>query len=211
MTTEAEARIAETLERVLARLDELDRKVGTLSGLNADTSQALDAVAGRIPAVVDAAGTAAAFAWAEADKRGIDPIATGLKALDALPHLVGLLDRVDLLEKAVARADLAAAVLDASAGVDPAVVTDVLQKSAPLLPKLARLLSRPELVALLDAVDGATLGVAAQATSALVESRAAPVAPVGPFGALMAMGQPDVQRAVGFALAVARKFGQRLA
>ncbi|MEZ4235259.1 MAG: DUF1641 domain-containing protein [Myxococcota bacterium] len=35
-------------------------------------------------------------------------------------------------------------------------------------------------------------------------------APVGAFGLLRALGEPDVQRAVGFALAVARRVGVRL-
>jgi uncharacterized protein YjgD (DUF1641 family) len=211
MTTESDTRIADALDRVLSRLDALERKVDGLTGLTPDAATALNALAGRLPAVMDAAGTTAQFAWDEAEKRGIHPVEAGLRAADALPHLVRLLDRVDLLEKAVDRADLAGAVLDASAAVDPALVTEVVQKAAPLLSKLSRVLSRPELGALLDAVDGATLGVAAQATSALVEGRAAPSTPVGPIKAFFALGEPDVQRAVGFALAVARKFGQRLA
>ncbi|MBK7071917.1 MAG: DUF1641 domain-containing protein [Myxococcales bacterium] len=35
--------------------------------------------------------------------------------------------------------------------------------------------------------------------------------PVGPWGALKALRDPDVQRALGFALAIARTFGQQLA
>ena len=46
---------------------------------------------------------------------------------------------------------------------------------------------------------------------ALVEVRREGAAPVGPFGALTALLDGDVQRAVGFSLAVARRLGQLLA
>ncbi len=210
MTTESETRIVDALDRVLARLDALERRIDGLGALTPEAAAALNQVAGRIPTVVEAAGSVAAFAWREAEKRDIDPVQTALRATDALPHLVKLLDRVDLLEKAVARTDLADALLDASATIDPATLSDVLKRSAPLLARFSRLLARPELPALLDAVDGATLGIAAQATSALVEGRSTPATPVGPIKALFSLNEPDVQRALGFALAVARKFGQRL-
>lgn len=40
------------------------------------------------------------------------------------------------------------------------------------------------------------------------EVTAAPVAPVGSFGALKALGEPEIQRGLGLLLAVARRFGR---
>jgi uncharacterized protein YjgD (DUF1641 family) len=45
---------------------------------------------------------------------------------------------------------------------------------------------------------------------AVPEALAVPVAPLGAFGALRALFQPDVQRAFGFALALTRRVAARL-
>jgi uncharacterized protein YjgD (DUF1641 family) len=45
---------------------------------------------------------------------------------------------------------------------------------------------------------------------ALTETAAAPPATAGVLGLLKALGQPDVQRALGFLVTFAERFGRRL-
>jgi hypothetical protein len=45
---------------------------------------------------------------------------------------------------------------------------------------------------------------------ALVDTASAPPTALGPLGLLKALGQPDVQRALGFLITFAERFGQRL-
>jgi hypothetical protein len=56
----------------------------------------------------------------------------------------------------------------------------------------------------------ATLRVVGELGRALTAAAAAPPPPLGVVGLLKALGHPDVQRALGFLVAVARQFGSRL-
>jgi hypothetical protein len=55
-----------------------------------------------------------------------------------------------------------------------------------------------------------TLRVIGELGRALTETAAAPPAAFGPLGLLKAFGQPDVQRALGFLVTFAERFGRRL-
>ena len=55
-----------------------------------------------------------------------------------------------------------------------------------------------------------TLRIIAELGRALTETAAAPPATPGVFGLLKALGQPDVQRALGFLVTFAAQFGRRL-
>lgn len=59
-------------------------------------------------------------------------------------------------------------------------------------------------------LDPVALRVVGDLAHALAATAAAPVAPLGPMGLWKALSQPDVQRALGFMIAVAQRFGQRL-
>jgi hypothetical protein len=59
-------------------------------------------------------------------------------------------------------------------------------------------------------LDPSALRVVGDLGHALADTAAGPVTPVGPLGLWKALSQPDVQRALGFMLAVAQRFGQRL-
>ena len=56
----------------------------------------------------------------------------------------------------------------------------------------------------------ATLRVVGELGRALTETAAAPPATPGVLGLLKALGQPDVQRALGFLVTFAERFGRRL-
>ena len=55
-----------------------------------------------------------------------------------------------------------------------------------------------------------TLRIIGELGSALTETAAAPPATAGALGLLKALGQPDVQRALGFLVTFAERFGRRL-
>ncbi len=215
MSIETDARIAETLERLLARLDALEQKVDQLAArsLSEDAVGALDTFAGRVPTIADAAGSGAAYAWRQAEAAGIDPIAAGLATVE-LATILGKPANIEaagrLAEKAMGQAALLEEVLDASADVDPVALATVVRSGGKMLGRLAKILSSPEFQRLVDTADASTFDVASSATGALVAVRASPAQPVGPFGALKAMNDPDVRKAVGFTLAVAKRFGQTL-
>jgi uncharacterized protein YjgD (DUF1641 family) len=183
----SEDRIAEALDRLSSRIEALEARLDAVSNLDGGAVDAINTFASKVPVLADAAGTTATWAWEQASSRGIDPIASGLVL-------------AELGEKA----------LGAAGELDPKELDVVLRQSAKMLGKLAKLLSTPELEKLLDAVDGATLAVAGHATTALVESKNAAIQPVGPMGAFLAMSDPDVKKAVGFGLAVAKRFGKVL-
>jgi uncharacterized protein YjgD (DUF1641 family) len=69
-----------------------------------------------------------------------------------------------------------------------------------------------ELDALLKSgvLEPATLRVVGELGRALTETAAAPPATPGVLGLLKALGQPDVQRALGFLVTFAERFGRRL-
>jgi uncharacterized protein YjgD (DUF1641 family) len=55
-----------------------------------------------------------------------------------------------------------------------------------------------------------TLRVVGELGRALTDTAATPPAPLGIVGLVKALGRPDVQRALGFLVAVAERFGSRL-
>ena len=180
-----------------ARMDRLERKLDALTeGLSA-----LTAFSSKAEVLTDAAGETAAFAWNEAEQRGVDPFAAGEAAMElafqlsdpATMELVGkLLERTDALEAAVEALD----------GVDAADLAKAMKATTGLL-------ANADFQKLLAAAPEA-LAVAGPATTALTETRSAGWQPKGPIGALMAISDPEVQKAVGFTLAVAKKFGAAL-
>jgi uncharacterized protein YjgD (DUF1641 family) len=232
--------LARKLDDLDQRLQRLETTLGAFARL-ADRIDRIEAMvdtlgtfAERLPVLGDAAGATVAFAMQQAESRGIDPVAAGLQAstlgLELLrpsslalaeklvaPANVAAVDRLaapenlQLLEKLAARRPLVEKLLAATDGVDEAAVVEVVQRGSALSGKLAKLLSSPALVRLLDAAAGdKVLDTAEHATTALVEARAKKPEQVGLFGALGKLGDPDVKRAVGFTLSLAKRFGQLL-
>jgi hypothetical protein len=202
---------AAAMEQVVERIDKLTSLIDTFGTL-----------ATRMPVVVDAAGALVNHAWDQAVEAGIDPVVTGQRAAalslraaapEQLDLAERLLDNAPMLEKILAHSDK----LDAAvAALDDVKVEDlnvVAEHAVNTLPKLAKALKSPAFQQLLDSVlfDEDVHGVGKSATTALVDTRRGAFESVGPFGAFFKMRDPDVARAVGFTLAVAKAFGQRLA
>lgn len=212
------ARIADRLDRLEGRLDGIERAaregVGAV-GIATDTFDRLAAQVGE----------------EQVDAR-LRTLADALLPLTD-PAVVRAL--VQLAGHAPALAELAAAAPGAVAMVTDTVDgwaarlqaqgIDVDERGRLLLEAMERLTS-PSAVTTLDAVftrigtiehllrspvlSPTSVDVVSQAADALVETRAQGITPLGFFALLGAMGEPEVQRAVGFAIQFARAFGRRL-
>ncbi|TVQ92403.1 MAG: DUF1641 domain-containing protein [Deltaproteobacteria bacterium] len=94
----------------------------------------------------------------------------------------------------------------------PLLDPDKLDKVVDALQRLTEVAATPAFQQLLDSglLDGAALGTAGTAGTALVQTRAEGFEPVGLFGTLGRLGDPDVQKAMGFTFAVLKRFGAGL-
>lgn len=232
MSTEAD--LATALTALNQRLDRLEAKVDAIGGgaapaqladpavqeglgellerLDKATAMvdALGTLAERLPTVGDAVATSASWVWEQAEDAGIDPLATGKRAA-ALSLELAKPENIDLAERLLARKGDLLLLLDAAETIEHDDLLVLTTQGAGLTKKMAAMLKLPELARLLDAgADAAALSTAEAATTALVQTRAEAIEPVGLFGVLGKMGDPDVQRAVGFTFALAKRFGQLL-
>src|SRR5690606_30278868 len=140
-----------------------------------------------------------------AEARGVDVFARAEKAMDlaveatdpeAMELLSELLGRKDLLRTLVRSADELERAL-AEAGTDLATFT---RSGIGLTARMAVIMGSKEFDELgtSGVFEPATVAVVTNAGRALVGTRADPVEKVGFFGAIKALGDPDVQAAVGF-------------
>lgn len=211
-------RIAERLDRIEARLAPLEtaaRGGVAAAGIATETFDRLAAEVGeeevdaRLRAARDALVKLSEPATLQALRELADLAPRLVELGHAAPGLLAML--VDTLDGYAARAQ--------DRGID------LDERGRVLLDALERLTS-PAAVATLDAIfnridtiehllrsqvlDPRSVDVVSQAADALTISRSQPVAPIGLFGLLGALGEPEVQRAAGFAIQFARAFGQRL-
>jgi uncharacterized protein YjgD (DUF1641 family) len=109
---------------------------------------------------------------------------------------------VGVVEKVLDRAGSAGVVVDKATSPAALAVAE----------RLLSMLGEAELTALLDAgLDRRTLGLLAATAKAAAETRGGgSPEPLGPFGTLRALSDPDVMRASGFLFAFARAFGRSL-
>jgi len=137
----------------------------------------------------------------------------GGRAVQALESSIPLDQAADRLGKLAGKggAVLGSPVIDKLLDgplLDPAK----LDKAVDALQRLAEVASTPAFAKLLDSglLDTAALSTASAAGTALVETRAGAIEPVGLFGTLGKLGDPDIQKAMGFAFALAKRFGAGL-
>jgi len=185
----SEPSTAELLNQVLQRLDHLEKRLDTIQS----TTDEISAISEKVPVFIEAAGTTSSWAWNQAQTKGIDPIQTGLEAMDiateaARPEAIATVKRLlgmqALLHKTLDAVDR----LEADGTLDTLV-----DKGSAVAPALAK-----------------TIGVAETATTALIETQASGFQPLGIIGQLKALMDPDVQKAIGFSLAIAKRFGQKI-
>lgn len=94
----------------------------------------------------------------------------------------------------------------------PLLDPEKLAQSVDAIERLAEVASTPAFKQLLDSgmLDASALSTVGSASTALVETRAGGFEPVGLFGTLGRLGDPDVQKAMGFTFAVLKRFGAAL-
>jgi hypothetical protein len=189
----------------------------------------------RAPTFVDAVSSVANSTLHGAAENGVDPVGTGVRGLALLqraaaPDALGLAERlldddtvavansalspemVAVLQKAMANPGLVEFGLEFGLAMHSELAGSNIPAIASKLGKLTAVLDSPEFDALLaaGALEG-PLDVATDATTALVETqKSGKIAKVGPFGAFFKLMDSDVQKAIGFTLAIAKRFGARL-
>ena len=188
----------ESLQRMVTRLPRLERTLGQVE-------RALD--------TIEEAAQDSGLASIEDLEI---PAVAGLKLLNVAtnPATEQALETVVRLAPDLAR--IAEPVMQTVANVEPKVFTDAIGVlTSPEVLKLLTLLQdkAPALIELLDAVEISPetvrfLRAANQATAAAV---AEPPRKIGTFGLLGALGDPDVQRAVGFGVNLSRHLSQEMA
>jgi len=202
----SDAQLAQTLEKLLARIDQLEAKVDDLS----NSLTAIKTFSSKAGLLADAAGDSAAHFYNDAASRGIDPIARAQAGM-ALAEKLSAPENMAIVDTLLEKTDHLDVALKALDSIDKDDLETLATQGAGTVATLAKLMKSAEFGQLMDSADPTALGVAGSAGTALVETRTAGVESVGPFGAFMKMRDPDVQRAVGFTLAVAKRFGQKLA
>ncbi len=180
---------------------EVDARVTALLGRIDKIEAMVDAfgtLAQRLPQLADMLGDATTFVQGEAAKRDLDPLERGAEWA-ALTEKALSREQVARLSRLLDKGPL----LDVATTVDPADLAVLTAE----LPRIARLLRSPAARALLDNLDEGAMRLAG---TALAATKDLTVEPTGAFGALRALGDSNVRKAVGFALGVARRFGAAL-
>jgi len=214
------------LNRLADRLDRIEAKVGAIE----DSVEVLGAFRARLPELADAAATTAQLALDETVPAGTHPVDYAMRMVDigkkaAHPDNVAVLgrlverDNVAMLGRLLDRAEDLALLLDLLDRLDGALQSRgldrraVAEKSVDLAAVLAKVATSPEADKLLAAggpLEKEALVTVHKTTEDLVTTVRSGSQPVGLFGALSRMGDPEVQKAVGFALAFAKELGRRL-
>lgn len=196
------------LRQILERLDGMEKRLANVE----QRTEAVAALAAKKPQIVEMAASSAEFAWAQAEQAGIDPIASGQIAA-GLALEAGRIENLKVVERALAKTALLGKTLDVVEQLEADGTLDILMEKGPALaPSLAKVLQNEKLTGLLDSAAGepATVDTVEAATTALVETKQQGFTPLGLFGQLRMLGDADVQKAVGFTLAIAKRFGARL-
>lgn len=200
-TEELLIRVLERMERLEARLDGVHRAV-----------QLLETVSEKAPVMIEAVATTSTWAWDQAEAAGIDPIAAGQRAA-GIALQAGKPDSLATVERLLAKQATLHKTLDAVEKLEADGTLDALvAHGTALAPKLAKLVQSPSYTRLMDHAlgDAAALDVADAATTAMIETRQAGFKPLGVFGQLGMLMDADVQKALGFGLAIAKRLGQKL-
>lgn len=198
------------LNQILERLERLEQQSGPIGHL-----------AERVPLITEAVSTTATQVWGAAEREGVDP-AIALQELNAialiaarpeqLQALRSLLQIAPTLQPFLEHPQLLEKLGEILNQIEPADLDALLTQVGKVAPALAAHANSPEFEDLLDAFfrKEAPLKLASAAGTAVVEAQAEPIQPAGAFGAFFRMGDPDIQRALGLILAIAKRFGQKL-
>ena len=200
MSTEAaetpSTELSAALDRLNARLDHLEAKVD------------------RLTPAAPADGLGARLADAET-QRALGRLLDRLDKAEAMIDALGTLgQRLPILADAAGTSAAWAYDQAVAHGVDPIPTGQrtaklALAAASPELLDLAeRLVAKSAtLSAVLDALDEIDDADLSATANALVQTRASPIPQVGPISAFFRLGDPDVKRAIGFSLELAKRVG----
>ena len=212
---------------IAAALDRLDKRLARIEESLAEARSIGDRAPPLVGALVDSLDDAAR----RAQDAGVDldaRAATALRMLDRLtePNNARMLERLlALAEQAPAAVGMVVDTVDAICERTAAAGIDIDSRAKNLLVALEKLTSPPALRVLqdlldrVDVVEGllasgildpAPVAIVSRAGQALAFTGREAPPPVGPWGALRALNDADIQRALGFALRFAQRFGHSL-
>ena len=200
-TDELLRQVLERLDRLEARLDHVQKSTDDVAALQA-----------KVPAVIELVASSAEFAWAQAEAAGIDPIRSGQIAA-GIALQAGTTTNLAVVERALAKTALLSKTLDAVDELEKDGTIDALMEhGTALAPSLAALLKKPGFRKLVTeaSADDKAIDTAQAATTALIETRTKGYPSLGLFGQIKMLMDNDVQKAIGFTLAIAKRFGQLL-
>lgn len=214
-------------QAILAALDRLEKRLDRIEA----TMDRVSALADRAPPIVATLADTADDLAARAAERGVD-LDARLRAAITLAERLTAPETVAILERSLALAESAPALVATLADTFDGLVArageagiDVEERLRVIAAVAERLTSPIALAAVREVLDRIDVvqrmlesGVLAEAPVAVVERAAFSMAetcaehpaPIGPWTALRAMRDPGVQRALGFALRFAKRFGESL-
>ncbi len=215
-----EARILQMLTRIEERLDKLEQSLA----LPRDAAAALPGTSATVADMFDDAVDALADRGIDVDRRAkrvgrVLAQATEPTTLDAIERLLELAASIPAIFAATADTLDSAVSRLADAGIDVESRRRIVLKVAERLTAPEALSVVQDLLANVDAIrhllDSGVFGpsavdVVARAAHAMAQIDIERADPVGPLGALRAMRQPDVKRALGVLVAFGRSFGKSI-
>lgn len=227
LTPPNDASLASVLAKLDRRLDTIEQRLERIEDQMGKTREAMAPLPQVAATAVDTLDDIATRLQA----RGVDLDARLdllLRLLEAgtNPTTLAIVERVlahpEKLEEAVTMAESAPAIIAtavdtvddvmarlASQGIDPANLTTHGIEAAT---RVMKLVQEPGFLRMLDSglLDPEAIDVLTLLGRALKDARRAEIEPRGMFGMVGAMRDPDIQLGLGFALALAQRFGQLL-
>lgn len=187
------------LDAILDRLSAFDAVADNVPLMLATVTEMFDETAARIPDVDHRLRKAREIVERLTRPRTLAALESMLDLVEEAPKLIAA--GADVFDEAVQH------LADSGVRVD-----NLLETIRDLASRFANLLTTPELPALFDSgmLDARALETLGKAARSLAQVRENPPAPVGIFGSLRALSDPNVQRSLGFLLGVAQAFGNQI-
>lgn len=194
-----EASIEKRLARIERSLDQVDQISAQIPLLMATVTEIADSYARRIPDIDARLETVTGLLERVTRPDTVRSLETLLDALEQAPQLIST--GVDIFDDLMAKA--------AASGIE---IEHLIESSGRLLNGLFELATSPEVRNLLESgmLDKGAVQTLGRAARSLADVRCQQPEPIGFFGALRALGDPDVQRALGFMVAVGTAFGAQM-
>lgn len=204
----SDANTAELLTKVLERMERLEQRLDAIQG----TTDAIGPIIAKAPVLVEAVAGTAQFGYNAAVEQGINPVEASVAGLqiaamagqeESLATVRRLLEKQALLHKTLDIVDK----LEADGSLDILV-----EQGGAMAPRIAALMSTPAFTSLMQQAldEPKTLETANKAATALVETEKSGWKPAGLFAPLSALMDGDIQKVIGFSIAVAKRLGQKL-